>query len=68
MRARELEQQNSQLQILVNNLATENTDLRHRIQMTERKLVELEKLVKEVLGNYNSGAQKQFKYTSYIQM
>ena len=36
-------------QILVNNLVTENTDLRHRIQMTERKLAELEKLVKEVL-------------------
>ncbi len=45
----EMEQQNRQLQTLVNNLATENTDLRHRIQMAERKLGELEKLVKETL-------------------
>lgn len=45
----ELEQQNHQLQILVNNLATENTDLRHRIQVAEQKLVELESLVKEAL-------------------
>jgi len=47
----ELAQQNRQLQILVNNLATENTDLRHRIQMVERKIAEIEKLVKEALGS-----------------
>jgi len=45
----ELSQQNRQLQILVNNLATENTDLRHRIQMVERKIGEIEKLFKEAL-------------------
>lgn len=45
----EMEQQNRQLQTLVNNLATKNTDLWHRIHMAERKLIELEKLVKNVL-------------------
>jgi len=45
----ELAQQNRQLQILVNNLASESSDLRHRIGMAERKISELEKLVREAL-------------------
>jgi site-specific recombinase XerD len=45
----EITQQNRQLQVLVNNLATENTDLRHRIGIAERRLAELEKLIKEAL-------------------
>jgi len=45
----EVEQGNRQLQIMVNNLVTENMDLKNRIQLTERKLAELEKLIREAL-------------------
>jgi hypothetical protein len=53
----EVEESNRALQTLVNTLATksmrleeENKDLRHRIQSTEKKLGELEKLIREALG------------------
>lgn len=45
----EVEQQNRQLQIMVNNLVTENMDLKHRIQQTEKKLGDLEKLIHKAL-------------------
>jgi len=45
----EVEQGNRQLQIMVNKLVTENMDLKNRIQLTERKLAELEKLIREAL-------------------
>jgi len=45
----EVEKSKKQLQNVVNTLVTENTDLRHRIQVTEKKIVELEKLIKEAL-------------------
>lgn len=45
----EIEQQNRQLQIMVNNLVTENMDLKQRIQSTEKKLDELERLIREAL-------------------
>jgi len=45
----EIEEQNKNLQAMVNNLLSENVDLKKRIQGTEQKLGELEKLVKEAL-------------------
>ena len=52
----EVEEGKKELQALVNGLATksmkleeENKDLRNRIQMTEQKLAELEKLIRETL-------------------
>jgi len=45
----EVEQGSRQLQVMVNNLVTENMDLKNRISLTERKLVELEKLIREAL-------------------
>jgi len=45
----EVEQQNRQLQVMVNNLVTENMDLKQRIQSTEKKLGELEQLIREAL-------------------
>ncbi len=45
----EVEEGKKQLQNIVNTLVAENTDLRHRIGLAERKLAELEKLVKEAL-------------------
>jgi site-specific recombinase XerD len=52
----EVEEGKKELQALVNGLATksmrleeENKDLRNRIQMTEQKLVELEKLIREIV-------------------
>jgi len=44
-----VEQGNRQLQVIVNDLVTENMDLKNRIQLTKRKLAELEKLTKEAL-------------------
>lgn len=44
----EIEQQNRQLQLMVNNLVTENMDLKQRIQLTEKKLSEIEGMVVEV--------------------
>jgi len=45
----EVEQGNRQLQVMVNNLVTENMDLKRCIQLTEQKLDELEKLIREAL-------------------
>jgi site-specific recombinase XerD len=45
----EVEQGNRQLQVMVNNLVTENMDLKNRIRLTEQKLTELEKLIREAL-------------------
>ena len=52
----EVEESKRELQVLVNGLATkslrleeENKDLRRRIQMTEEKLAELEKLIRETI-------------------
>jgi len=52
----EVEQSKKELQVLVNGLATkslrleeENKDLKKRIQLTENKLSELEKLIREVI-------------------
>jgi len=52
----EVEEGKKELQALVNGLATkslrleeENKDLRKRIQLTEQKLEDLEKLIREVL-------------------
>jgi hypothetical protein len=52
----EVEESKKELQVLVNGLATkslrleeENKGLRNRIQMTEQKLAELEKLIRETL-------------------
>jgi septal ring factor EnvC (AmiA/AmiB activator) len=45
----EIEQQNKQLQSMVNTLASENMDLKQRIAKTEKKLAELEKLIKASL-------------------
>ena len=52
----EVEESKKELQALVNALATksmrleeENKDLRNRIHMTEEKLAELEKLIRETL-------------------
>jgi len=45
----EIEQQNRQLQVMVNSLVTENMDLKGRIQLTEQKLAELDRLIREVL-------------------
>ena len=44
----EVEQQNRQLQIMVNNLVTENMDLKGRIQKTENKLSDIEKTLGEL--------------------
>jgi len=41
---------NRQLQTMVNNLVMENMDLKQRIQSTEKKLGELERLIREALG------------------
>jgi hypothetical protein len=53
----ELEGNKKELQNLVNGLATkslkleeENKDLKRRIRITEEKLVDLEKLIREVVG------------------
>jgi len=43
----EIEQQNRQLQVMVNSLVTENMDLKGRIQKTENKLIEIERLIKQ---------------------
>jgi integrase len=45
----EVEQQNRQLQLMVNNLVTENMDMKKRIQRTEEKLTEIMKMLKESL-------------------
>lgn len=45
----EVELQNRQLQVMVNSLVTENMDLKERIQLTEQKLAELDRLIREVL-------------------
>jgi len=45
----EVEQGNRQLQVMVNNLVTENMDLKRRIQLTEQKLSELEHLIRQAL-------------------
>jgi site-specific recombinase XerD len=45
----EVEQGSRQLQVMVNNLVTENIDLKGRIRLTEQKLAELEKLIREAL-------------------
>jgi site-specific recombinase XerD len=47
----EIEQQNRQLQVMVNSLVTENMDLKQRINRTEQKLSELEKLICEALSS-----------------
>jgi len=46
----EISQQTRQLQTLVNGLSAENLDLRNRMQKTESKLVDLEKLIRENLA------------------
>jgi len=45
----EIEQQNRQLQVMVNNVVSENIDLKLRISRTEQKLAELEKAIHEIL-------------------
>jgi len=45
----EIEQQNRQLQVMVNNVVSENIDLKSRINRTEQKLAELEKAIHEIL-------------------
>jgi len=45
----EIEQQSHQLQVMVNSLVTENMDLKRRIQLTEQKLAELGKSIRELL-------------------
>lgn len=45
----EIEQQNRQLQVMVNNVVSENIDLKSRISRTEQKLAELEKMIHDVL-------------------
>jgi hypothetical protein len=45
----EIEQQNRQLQVMVNNVVSENIDLKPRINRTEQKLAELEKAIHEIL-------------------
>jgi len=44
----EVEQQNRQLQLMVNNLVTENMDLKGRIQKTEDKLSDIERTLGEL--------------------
>jgi site-specific recombinase XerD len=58
----EVEESKKELQVLVNGLATksmrleeENKDLRNRIQLTEQKLVELEKLIRETIEQPSQG-------------
>lgn len=46
----EIEEQNKQLQAMVNGLVSENIDLKKRIQKTEQKLAELERLIKKTLA------------------
>jgi len=45
----EVEEGKKQLQDVVNTLVVENTDLKRRIQLAEKKIEEIEKLVKEAL-------------------
>lgn len=45
----EIEQQNRQLQTMVNNVVSENIDLKSRISRTEQKLAELEKAIHKIL-------------------
>lgn len=45
----EIEQQNRQLQVMINNVVSENIDLKSRINRTEQKLAELEKAIHEIL-------------------
>ena len=44
----EMEQQNRQLQVMVNSLVTENMDLKRRIQLTEEKLSNIERIIQEL--------------------
>ena len=46
----ELAEQNKQLQVMVNGLVSENIDLKKRVQKTEEKLAEMERLIKEALA------------------
>lgn len=46
----EIDAQNKQLQAMVNSLMSENIDLKKRIQKTEQKRAELERLIKESLS------------------
>jgi len=45
----EVDQQNKQLRAIVNNLVSENMDLKKRISRTEQKLGELEKAIEDTL-------------------
>jgi len=44
----EMEQQNRQLQVMVNSIVTENMDLKRRIQLTEEKLSNIERIIQEL--------------------
>ncbi|MCJ7634671.1 site-specific integrase, partial [Candidatus Bathyarchaeota archaeon] len=46
----EIEGQNKQLQVMVNGLVSENMDLKNRVQRTEKKLAEIEKIIQESLS------------------
>jgi integrase len=50
----EINEQNKQLQAMVNGLVSENIDLKKRIQKTEQKLGELERLIKETLKPFTA--------------
>jgi len=45
----EIEEQNKQLQSMVNTLVSENINLKKRIEKTENKLAELEKIIRNAL-------------------
>jgi len=45
----EIDQQTRQLQLLLNNVMSENIDLKKRISQAEEKLLELEKALKQIL-------------------
>jgi integrase/recombinase XerD len=53
----EVEQQSRQLQTLVNSLATENIDLKRRIQQVEEHIASIEKLFKELKQEVGSLAK-----------
>jgi len=45
---REIQEQNKQLQTMVNNVVSENIELKRRISQAEQKLAELEKAIREL--------------------